>query len=281
LPELAVPAHNRGAMNPIRALAVVVITSCFGHAIIAAEPTNVIVEVKNGYVIGAVQYGKWLDSGKAAATIKPGASFRVYGLTGEIGASAASKPESVDQPCPDTQMVKLSPPREEGALAVTAAWNALPRKPKTADPTQAVYVQAVREFLQTQRLANPEIKITQILRVDLDGDGEEEVLIAGTNYLAKDDRVPSSAPAGSYSFVFLRRVVSGKVQTQLVTGEFYPQAKNFNAPNQYRVLAVLDLDGDGKMEVIVDSAYYEGGGTTIYRCAPGKVDELLETGCGA
>jgi hypothetical protein len=42
------------------------------------------------------------------------------------------------------------------------------------------------------------------------------------------------------------------VKTSIIAGEFYPKAKNFNAPSKYEVLAVLDCDGDGKMEVIVD-----------------------------
>jgi FG-GAP repeat len=86
----------------------------------------------------------------------------------------------------------------------------------------------------------------------------------------------------------LRRVVSGKVETQLVKGEFYPKAyqngtdddASFNAPNAYKVIAVLDLDGDGKMEVVVASQYYEGGATTIYGCDPKKVEALLSVSCG-
>jgi len=46
------------------------------------------------------------------------------------------------------------------------------------------------------------------------------------------------------------------------------------------VIAVLDLDGDGKMEIVVRSDYYEGGATTIYRCNPKKVEELLSVSCG-
>jgi FG-GAP repeat len=123
----------------------------------------------------------------------------------------------------------------------------------------------------------------------LDGDGEEEVLISATNYFRKDESVPIRSPAASYSMVLLRRVVAGKVETQLIVGEFYPKAYpkaaqeegRFNAPNAYEVIATLDLDGDGKMEIVVGSNYYEGEEITIYRCGPKKCEALLSVGCGA
>ena len=112
------------------------------------------------------------------------------------------------------------------------------------------------------------MKIASVLRIDLDGDREDEVLISATNYFSKDNRVLMRSPAGSYSMVLLRRVVAGKMETQLVEGEFHPKAylrtgDSFDAPNAYKVIATLDLDGDGKMEVIVASNYYEGEATTI------------------
>jgi FG-GAP repeat len=54
----------------------------------------------------------------------------------------------------------------------------------------------------------------------------------------------------------------------------------FNAPNVYRVAAILDLNGDGKMELVVTSNYYEGGTTTVYRCMPTKIEAVLSAACG-
>src|SRR5205809_4950363 len=156
------------------------------------------------------------------------------------------------------------------------------------DTTQAVYVDAARDFLKTKGIDQPKVKIDNILRVDLDGDGEEEVLISATNYFRKDESVPMRSPAASYSMVLLRRVVARKVETQLIVGEFYPKAYpkaaqeegRFDAPNAYKVIATLDLDGDGKMEIVFGSNYYEGEAVTIYRCDPKKVESLLSVACG-
>jgi hypothetical protein len=155
-----------------------------------------------------------------------------------------------------------------------------------ADTTQQVYIDAVRDFLKTKGIEQPKVKIDNIVRVDLDSDGEDEVLISATNYFRKDNDVPMRSPAGSYSMVLLRRLVAGKVETTLVEGEFYPEPYvssdgSFNAPNAYKVIAVLDLDGDGKMEVVVGSQYYEGEMMTIYQCDPNKAEAVLSVGCGA
>ena len=106
------------------------------------------------------------------------------------------------------------------------------------------------------------------------------MLVSATNYFSKDEGVPTGAPPGSYSFVLLRREVKDGVKTSLIAGEFYPTSKTFNAPSEYKILAILDCDGDGTMEVIVEAGYYEGGWTTIYRCSPQKVTEVASVVCG-
>ena len=153
-------------------------------------------------------------------------------------------------------------------------------------------MEAVRDFLKVRGIADPKVRITRILRTDLEGDGEEEVLISATNYFANDKSNDSStapfpeasiyAPQrGTYSIVILRRVVDGNVQTKLVAGEVYAKPDQSVAPNVYNLAAVLDLNGDGKLEVIVHSFYYERGQASIYRCEPDKIEAVLSVECGA
>lgn len=264
---------------------VAVIVVAFSCALKAGD-LHPIVDVSSGYLLGAVADGKWIKADEATKSISGGTTYHVYGLTQSIGEAKGSKPKpSEEEVCSDIFTVSLSPKSEKGVIAVAGTWNALPRKVQTLDPTQKVYVDAVRDFLRAKGIEQPKVKIDNIVRVDLDGDGEEEVLISATNYFSKEDIVPMRSPAGSYSMILLRRVVAGKVETQLVEGEFHPKAyvrkdDSFDAPNVYTLIAVLDLDGDGKMEIVVTSSYYEGAATTIYRCKPKKVEALLTVACG-
>ena len=261
-------------------------------AIVSAADLRPIIEVETGYFFGASEKGNWVKADKAAKSVGKKTTYQVYGLTKQVGQITAGKPKSVEEPCPDTLTVSLSSKPKDGVIGLAATWNALPRKPIIADTTQSVYVDAVRDFLKSHGINDPKVRITRILRVDLEGDGEAEVLISATNYFTGDksnvhpaapfSEAPIHAPqGGSYSIVILRRVIEGNVQTKLVAGEVYAKPDESVAPNVYNLAAVLDLNGDGKLEVIVHSFYYEGGQTTIYRCEPDKIEPVLSVECEA
>ncbi|MEP6809445.1 MAG: hypothetical protein ABI992_04325 [Chthoniobacterales bacterium] len=245
------------------------------------EGLSTCLELPGGFVIGGFSGGKWLSSEQAGKTVVPGHPYSVYKLFGLGGRVTGGKAKANQDVCPDVWEQEVQPANEEKAIAVSASWNPMPRKAKLSDPKQEVYVKAARDFLISKGISEPTVKITQILRIDLDGDGEEEVLLTATNYLKDDGTVPSSAAAGNYSFVLLRSVVNGKVQTKLVEGDFYSKANENAAPNRYEVRGLLDLNGDGRLEIIVGSSYYEGGGASIWQFGAGKLKRVLEYGCGA
>src|SRR6476646_171267 len=177
---------------------------CAGAA--TAAELHPIVEVQSGYLFGAIKDGKWVKADEAAKALSDQTTYVVYGQAESLGEVKGGKPKGEEGPCEGTFFVGLSDKPEKGAIALAAPWNALPRKLRPLDTTQAVYIDAVGNFLKTKGITEPKVKIDSIFRVDLDGDGEDEVLLSATNYFSEDNRVPMRSPAGSYSMVLLRRV---------------------------------------------------------------------------
>ena len=115
-----------------------------------AADLHPIVEVQSGYLFGAISDGKWIKADETAKLIGDETTYRVYGLTQALGDAKGDKPKPADGPCQETLVVSLSPKPENGVIAIAATWNALSRKVQVLDPTQKVYVDAVRDFLKTK-----------------------------------------------------------------------------------------------------------------------------------
>ena len=239
-----------------------------------------IIDVQHGYLIGAIQSGKWIEPTDATNSVKSGAKLPVYGVTGTVGNVAVVKLDTRNEPCPDRPIVKLNPRKvKQGTVAFAANWNPLPRKPKLVDVKQKQHVDVVREFLRQRGLRDPIVNISQIVSVDLDADGKEEFVISATHY--KDgDEIPDEATANTYSFVMVERFVDGKPKAELVDGEFYPEAKGDMPPNKFEIAALLDLNGDGKIDIVLRSAYYEGDEISVYEYQPTGAKKVLSVGCG-
>lgn len=240
-----------------------------------------------GCVMGGVSNGNWVKAEEMAPLMKGGERYTLYSMTRRIGVRTGAKPASEGAPCDETMYVKnLAPKNAEGDLiAVGASWNALPRIPKVGSTRSPAYRAAVADLLRRNRIRRPQVNIVKVLRVDLDGDGTEEVLINATR--AKRWDTGSITPdwnPGDYSVVLLRKVIRGKVETIVLDGEYHPRLRNAESdgpPNEYKITAVLDLNGDGRMEVIVQGGYYEGDWKTVYDIKGIKADNIFGCGCGA
>jgi hypothetical protein len=240
-----------------------------------------IVEMKFGGLLGGVQNGKWLAPAKVGPRLESEIEFVLVGPNGveEGGVSLGKKLEPEDV-CEGFFRFKLELEMDRGiAIGSNAKWNFTPRLPKSIDLKNKTYATVVSNFLRKKGIAKSVVKITQAYRIDLEGDGVDEVLITATYY---KNGLSSSAAAGDYSFVLLRKAVGKTVTDHLLVGDFVTKKIDFGAPSEHEISGIADLNGDGKMEIVLHGSYYEGDFASAFEMRNGKPVEIkeFEIGCG-
>jgi len=238
-----------------------------------------IVDLVNKGLLGGVQNGRWLKAEAVAPKMKAETEFTLVGWKGvEEGGVTQGKKSETEGACPDFQRFKFELEMQSGvALGSNAGWNPMPRPLKEIGLTDKTYSGVVADFLKTKGITKTTIKIAQSFRVDLDADGREEVVLSATFYKKKDG---DSSQRGDYSFVLVRKIVNGKAQNLLLVGDIITKITGDEPPNEYQISAIADLNGDGRMEIVVASSYYEGDSAGVYEIKANKFVKVLENDCG-
>ena len=108
------------------------------------------------------------------------------------------------------------------------------------------------------------------------GDNTDEVLIAANLVRGAG----TSARPGDYSVVLLRKITKGEVQTIPLVEEYYLTACIGEcAPATHRVAALLDMSGDGVIEIVLAWRDYKGRGKAVYQVEDGEVTNVLSWAC--
>ncbi|WP_156123196.1 hypothetical protein [Deinococcus radiopugnans] len=244
-------------------------------------------------LLGAAAGGRWRTVAGTLPSLKGKEKYLRRSLGGPAVAVVGGRPASFGEPCADAYAVPVNPARTSGQfqLFTAAALNARPR-PVTALPVgNETYRQIVRTELLRRGLKNPNVQVVGLTRSDLDGDGTQEVIIEATSYAGREGIFPPPiGQPGDYSIVLLRHVVRGQVLTVTLGADVAPQTPvKADDSMETRPLATLsrlagiaDLNGDGRMELILYGAYYEGSSHTVNEWTParGLTATPLETGCG-
>ena len=245
------------------------------------SPIVPIVELKFRGLLGGVQNGKWVAPTRFRDRLKAQTEFILVGKNGveEGGVTLGKKGEQEDV-CQDFTRFEFELQQDHGvAIGSNAKWNPVPRMPKTIDLNNSTYKTVVASFLKKKGIAKTTIKLTEAFRVDLEGDGIEEVVLAANYYKRGLD---ASAAVGDYSLVIVRKAVGKVVTDHLLQGDFILKKVDFGAPTENHISAIADLNGDGKMEVVLYGFYYEGDFASAFEMRGGKPAMIkeFEIGCG-
>lgn len=240
----------------------------------SAGAIHPIVVVGPNWLLGAFSDAGWVAASDVAGLLAGGERYQVAGAAQATGA----KPERNQDICTDTFTVALEPTPTAGqTIAVAGNWALTLRQPADEDP--APYEQAVANVLQTQGIAEPEVRITSVKRVDIDNDGRSERIISA--FRDRDNLLTPGVDAGDYALILIQRDRGDATDTIVVVGDYYPRAEAFRAPEEHRLLGAYDLNGDGSLEIVVFSQYYEGASAAAYVIHDTRAEQVLTTGCGA
>ncbi len=167
---------------------------------------------------------------------------------------------------------------QRSAIAVSGVDDPQPRPVDLLSPSDPAYRQAATAVLAGLGITDPDPPVRQVIRTDLDSDGTAEVLVTVRR---GDD--PQAVADGDYSVAFLRRVVDGDVETQVIDSSVPPPPEG-DGPTVWRVevTAVADLNGDGNTEVVVEREDASPGGISVivYELQDGELVEVLRSNCG-
>lgn len=240
--------------------------------------------------IGGYAEGRgWLSDSECLEFIKKGTRIDIVKLgSGKIGTFTVDRLLTPSEEPPDEGTiyaegtVKAKEEGDSGSDAIIGVFDPGTEPPKTEviPPDNETYHKIAKDFLKGEGINKADLEtmfISQVVKVDLEGDGTDEVFISvqsSENYLTD---FWEEEGGRFYSYLFMRKVVNGKVRTFVLYGEQYARG-DVGITLIFRLAGFWDLDGDGTLEIITDEAYYEGFGFGIYSFEDGEF--VYRTGWG-
>ncbi|MBR7070185.1 MAG: hypothetical protein IKI30_07050 [Oxalobacter sp.] len=132
--------------------------------------------------------------------------------------------------------------------------NLMPRAVQSLPPDNVQYKALVADFLAGRGLPYKQVVLTKLLKVDLDGNDADEVIITG------------HAAGGKVPFAMLRQIQQGNVATTMLA-----------EPSDGKVtdLFTADLNGDGRMEIALATQSKTQIHQMVYTVNQGNTDRVI------
>lgn len=230
-------------------------------------------------LVGGVRNGEWMSPQETATLMSGDEQYRYYTTDELVTTLQGTKPDLAGPPCAEESLHIAMPPQDSPirAIGVGGEINPLLERVRPGDPNNPALVVAITKLIQANGIATPTLAINQVLVGDLDNNGSEETVVSAAHLNRNGDSIDPQASPGNYAFV---AVLPAQGEPRVLDGNFFATNEQ-NLQYEYRIRSVLDLNGDGNLEVVVSWSYYEGNGLEIFANAATAPDKVLEEGCGA
>lgn len=227
-------------------------------------------------LLGGVSKDAWLTPDESVARFSDEVTYSLSNMTIAAKYFLWGKAPELSPTCNGYTVRSDAGLDEGGFIAVVDGWTVTKRDVAELSPDLELYRQAVLDWLKGEGVKEPQLGNVQIFRVDLEGDGSDEIFISATHL----DESQHTTKAGDYSIVLMRKVTGNDVITKLVVGDVYgSKTAEITFPSTYSLANLIDLNQDGVLEVVVDAKAWEKFGAIVYQVDGQNVNEVLRTIC--
>jgi hypothetical protein len=230
-------------------------------------------------LLGGVSKDAWLAPEASVGRFSGEATYSLHTLSQKDKYFLWGKTPEFSPVCKSYSVGTDATLDEIGMVGVLDGWNVEKRAVTDLSADGQFYQQVVIDWLMANGVAAPRVGDgdLQIFRVDLEGDGTDEIFISETHL----DESQHTTQAGDYSIVLMRKVEGNEAKTVLVAGDVYrSQELEITFPKTYSIANFVDLNQDGVQEVLVDIQKWEGFGASVYQVDDQAVTQTLSAGCG-
>jgi len=138
----------------------------------------------------------------------------------------------------------------------------------------------VQDMIAVEGVEDPVTELKQVISVDLDGDGTDEVLLAADNMPPDNGTMPGK---GDNAILVFRRMNGDQAIDQTVDSYIYLEDSEPVTKISIWVPDCVDLDGDGSLEVIAYRTGNDGMAAvtcSVYKLIDGQLVLVASNGLG-
>jgi hypothetical protein len=247
------------------------------HALIGYVDASDPARAKILHLAGGWHAGRgWVPPPESAFSLGWNASdWQLFSLPGAEPTAVHSRP-FLSPGHADPKPYYDLPDAARTGIAVSGGARLLPRKPTRESTDQDELKEATRDLLKQEGVPSPKARIQEVWRVDLNGDGTDELLWTARSreeWRSNSRKDGSSGPRpNDYSLVGVRYLRGDRVRFVALA-----LATERAGVTWHHLFCPLDLNGDGQMEIVAHAKYQEGEDLLVFTFDGSTVAGVLGT----